>query len=66
MEQKQKDISDLNDTINEERKMVIQAAIVRKMKSQQKLKHTLLIQQVIEELSSRFKPKIDLIKVDLI
>jgi cullin 1 len=46
--------------------MVIQAAIVRIMKSRQKLKHTLLIQQVIEELSSRFKPKIDLIKVDLI
>jgi cullin 1 len=46
--------------------MVIQAAIVRIMKSQQKLKHALLIQQVIEELSSRFKPNIPSIKVDFI
>ena len=36
------------------------------MKSHGTLKHTLLIQQVIDQLKSRFKPKISLIKVELV
>jgi hypothetical protein len=33
------------------------------MKARQTLNYTLLMQEVIEQLSSRFKPKIPLIKV---
>ncbi len=44
--------------------MVIQAVIVRIMKARQTLKHTLLIQEVIQQLDSRFRPEIPLIKVN--
>ncbi|CAF2160070.1 unnamed protein product [Rotaria magnacalcarata] len=65
---KQKDLQHLNQSIDEDRKLVIQAAIIRIMKPTQRLKYSLLVQQVIEKLSSRFTIKFPLVKkcIDLL
>ncbi|CAF5226899.1 unnamed protein product, partial [Rotaria magnacalcarata] len=42
--------------------MVTKAAIGRIMKAIKNSKHVLLMQEVIEQLTPRFKPKISLIK----
>lgn len=61
VEQK-KDVEDTFKTIEEDRKMLIQAAIVRIMKANQIMKHVILVGDVISCLSNRFKPSISDIK----
>ncbi|CAF1215976.1 unnamed protein product [Adineta steineri] len=60
--EEQKDRYHFTQAAVEERRMFIQAALVRIMKKEQTLKHSLLIQEVIQQLTSRFKPDIYLIE----
>ncbi|GMS89973.1 hypothetical protein PENTCL1PPCAC_12148 [Pristionchus entomophagus] len=54
--------TDVQKDVEENRSMVIQAAIVRIMKTRKQMAHSLLISEVINHLNARFKPKIPIVK----
>ncbi|KAK0421362.1 hypothetical protein QR680_015198 [Steinernema hermaphroditum] len=49
-------------TIEEDRKMVIQAAIVRVMKMRKRVNHNALISEIIAQITARFTPKVSMVK----
>ena len=54
--------SEVMKTVDEDRKYVIQATIVRIMKARKTMKNQQLIQEVISQVTQRFAPKIPDIK----
>jgi cullin 2 len=56
------EVAQTHTAIDEDRKLYLQAAVVRIMKSRKVIKHNLLIQEVIAQARARFSPSIALIK----
>lgn len=60
--EQKKETDDTQKAIDGDRKMFLQAVIVRVMKARKELKHVQLVQETIEQSKKRFTPKIPVIK----
>ncbi|KAH0501606.1 Cullin-2 [Microtus ochrogaster] len=58
----EKELEQTRSAVDEDRKMYLQAAIVRIMKARKVLRHNALIQEVISQSRARFNPSISMIK----
>lgn len=56
------EVEQTHTSVDEDRKLYLQATIVRIMKARKVLKHNTLIQEVISQSRTRFSPKISMIK----
>ena len=57
-----KEQDNIENELENNRYIVIQAAIVRIMKARQSLQHQTLVSEVVKQLSSRFNPNVRIIK----
>lgn len=60
--EQKKEIDDTHKAVEDDRKMFLQAVIVRIMKARKQLKHVQLVQEIMEQSRKRFNPKVSLIK----
>ncbi|CAB4030006.1 cullin-2 isoform X1, partial [Paramuricea clavata] len=59
------EVHQFRSSIDEDRKLYIQATIVRVMKARKILKHNILMQEVISQSKTRFSPSVSMIKVNI-
>ncbi|XP_077553826.1 cullin-2-like isoform X3 [Haemaphysalis longicornis] len=58
----QQELEQTHSSVDEDRKLYLQAAVVRIMKARKLLRHNTLIQEVISQAKSRFVPSVAMIK----